>query len=115
MLDEVSGRGSSCGGKPWESPAFQRWMKDVAAMPALKQVEAVSKKLMELNPGFDGKISNPDGMNRALRSFRTATLSNYEIFIDKVADLSPIRALPELRRLDCALRQKQRRDSTCRR
>ena len=44
------------GGKPWESPAFQRWMKDVAAMPAEKQVEAVSKKLMELNPGFDGKL-----------------------------------------------------------
>ena len=28
-------------------------------MPAEKQVEAVSKKLMELNPGFDGKISSP--------------------------------------------------------
>ena len=52
-------------------------MKDVAAMPAEKQVEAVSKKLMELNPGFDGKLSNPNfGKNRALRSFRTATLSD---------------------------------------
>ena len=45
------------GDKSWETPAFQQWMKDVAAMPAEKQVEAVSKKLMELNPGFDGKVT----------------------------------------------------------
>ena len=25
-------------------------------MPAEKQVEAVAKKLQELNPGFDGKV-----------------------------------------------------------
>ena len=49
------------GGKPWESPAFQQWMKDVAAMPAEKQVEAVSKKLKELNPGFDGQAFEPLG------------------------------------------------------
>ena len=36
-------------------PAFQQWMKTVAALPAEKQVEAVAKKLQELNPGFDGK------------------------------------------------------------
>ena len=33
-------------------PAFQQWMKTVAAMPAEKQVEAVAKKLQELNPGL---------------------------------------------------------------
>ena len=43
--------------KPWNTPAFQQWMKDVAALPADKQVEAVAKKLMELNPGFDGKFT----------------------------------------------------------
>lgn len=31
-------------------------MKEVQAMPAEKQIEAVSKKLMELNPGFDGAV-----------------------------------------------------------
>ena len=36
-------------------------MKSVAAMPAEKQVEAVIKKLMELNPGFDGKVTGIDG------------------------------------------------------
>ena len=47
-------------GKPittLRDPAFQRWMKDVAALPAEKQVEAVVKKLQELNPGFDGKVT----------------------------------------------------------
>ena len=27
-------------------------------MPAEKQIEAVRKKLMELNPGFDGKLTD---------------------------------------------------------
>ena len=43
--------------QPWNTPAFQVWMNSVVAMPAVKQVDAVSKKLMELNPGFDGKLS----------------------------------------------------------
>ena len=37
-------------------PAFQQWVKETQALPPEKQIEAVSKKLMELNPGFDGKI-----------------------------------------------------------
>lgn len=36
------------------TPAFQQWMKEVAAQPADQQVVAVAKKLQELNPGFDG-------------------------------------------------------------
>ena len=95
------------GGKPWESPAFQRWMKDVAAMPAEKQVEAVSKKLMELNPGFDGKLSNPNfGEESSPPVVQDGNVVELEIFTDKVADLSPIRALSELRRLDCTFRQR---------
>ena len=30
-------------------------------LPAEQQVEAVSKKLVELNPGFDGKVTGSDG------------------------------------------------------
>ena len=33
------------------------WLKQVAALPAEKQVEAVAKKLKELNPDFDGKVT----------------------------------------------------------
>jgi Leucine-rich repeat (LRR) protein len=88
------------GGKPWESPAFQRWMKDVAAMPAEKQVEAVSKKLMELNPGFDGKVSKPDDESSP-PVVQDGNVVELQIFFDKVADFSPLRALPELRLLHC--------------
>ena len=44
------------------TPAFQQWMKAVAALPAEKQVEAVAKKLQELNPGFDGKVTHRSRM-----------------------------------------------------
>jgi hypothetical protein len=91
-------------GKPWESPAFRRWMKDVAAMPAEQQVEAVNKKLMELNPGFNGKISKPwdESSSPVVQDGNVVEL---QIFPDKVADLSPIRALSELRLLHCWSRQ----------
>ncbi len=93
-------------GKPWESPAFRRWMKDVAAMPAEKQVEAVSKTLMELNPGFDGKLSNPNiGQESSPPLVQNGDVVELEIITDKVADLSPIRALSELRRLHCTFTQ----------
>src|SRR5580698_9343780 len=42
----------------FQTPAFKRWEKQVAAMPAEEQAKAVKKKLMELNPGFDGKAKH---------------------------------------------------------
>src|SRR5208283_4253621 len=42
-------------------PAFQQWVKATQAMRAEKQVEAVAKKLMKLNPGFDGTVTRADG------------------------------------------------------
>jgi serine/threonine protein kinase len=93
------------GGKSWESPAFQRWMKDVAAMPAEKQVEAVSKKLMELNPGFEGKISDPRDESSP-PVVQNGDVVELQIYTEKVADLSPIRALSELRQFYCSQRQK---------
>ena len=43
--------------KAWELPAFKEWEKEVASLPAEEQVEAVSKKLRKLNPGFDGIVT----------------------------------------------------------
>ncbi len=40
----------------FKDPAFQRWLKDIAPLPAEHQVEAVVKKLRQLNPGFNGKV-----------------------------------------------------------
>ena len=75
-------------------------------MPAEKQVEAVSKKLMELNPGFDGKISSPwDESSPPV--VQDGNVVELQILTDKVADLSPIRALSELRQLDCSSSQKK--------
>jgi Leucine-rich repeat (LRR) protein len=36
----------------WNTPEFQMWVIDTQSLRAEQQVDAVSKKLMELNPGF---------------------------------------------------------------
>ncbi|HEX3654902.1 MAG TPA: SUMF1/EgtB/PvdO family nonheme iron enzyme [Pirellulales bacterium] len=85
--------------KPWESPAFQAWIKDVQAMPAEKQVEAVSKKLMELNPGFDGKFTDYNGAG--MPRIENGVVTKLRLLTNKVTDLSPVRALVGLRELEC--------------
>lgn len=69
-------------------PAFQQWMNDVAAMPAEQQVDAVSAKLVEWNPGFDGKISTKKAASGEVAELMFSS--------EKVADLSPIRAISTL-------------------
>src|SRR5262249_16886734 len=65
-------------------PAFDVWLKQVAALPAEKQVEAVAAKLKERNPGFDGKVSHTvEGGVVTELTFRT----------NNVTDLAPVRAL----------------------
>ena len=78
--------------EPWNTPAFQQWRKDVAALPTEKQVEAVVKKLRELNPGFDGKETH-ELAGGAVTELRFVT--------DNVADISPVRALERLKTLSC--------------
>ena len=73
-------------------PAFQQWMKDVAALPAEKQVEAVVKKLQELNPGFDGKETH---------KIEGGAVTHLEFISDTVAEISPVRVLPRLKCLSC--------------
>ena len=76
----------------FNTPAFQQWIKDVAAMPAEKQVEAVAKKLMELNPGFDGKV---------ISSVAAGVVTTLNFSSDNVSDISPVRALAGLKSLSC--------------
>jgi len=77
---------------PWETPAFQKWMKKVAEMPAGEQVKAVARKLQELNPRFNGKVTPTiDFLDVAGLQFAT----------DKVTDISPVRALSRLKTLVC--------------
>jgi serine/threonine protein kinase/Leucine-rich repeat (LRR) protein len=83
--------------QPWNTPAFQQWMKDVQAMPAEKQVEAVSKKLMELNPGFDGRVTGHDG--KGTPKIENGVVTDFGIITDDVTDISPVRAFAGLKQL----------------
>lgn len=86
----TSGAGPSS--KPWTTSAFQRWIEDVAAMPAEKQVDAVSKKLVELNPGFNGKVTH---------KVENGVVTEFEFHTGKVRDISPVRALQGMKMLEC--------------
>jgi Leucine-rich repeat (LRR) protein len=72
--------------------AAEAWEKSVAALPAEEQVQAVARRLKELNPGFDGQVQSDirDGQVKGL-SFPTHA----------VKDLTPLRALPGLESLTC--------------
>lgn len=79
-------------GSAWNTPAFQKWRKDIAAEPAEKQVDAVVKKLQNLNPGFDGKETHV---------VAGAAVTELRFQSDNVADISPVRALEQLKVLAC--------------
>lgn len=82
--------------KPWNAPAFKTWMKSVAALPPHDQVKAVSKKLMDLNPGFDGKII---GFTEPEPKIEFGMVTEFGLITNNVTNVSPVRALPDLRRL----------------
>ncbi|MDB5389436.1 MAG: hypothetical protein JWM11_5082, partial [Planctomycetaceae bacterium] len=88
----------------FRTPAFDEWMKDVTEMPAEKQVEAVRKKLVDLNPEFDGKVT---GHRAAIPEHRKAptifdgAIASLGFDTEHVTDISPVRALSGLQALDC--------------
>ncbi len=76
-----------------KAQADAAWLKNVAALPAERQVEAVTVKLKELNPGFDGKETHKiDG----------GVVTELLFMTYDVTDISPVRALPGLRSLKCS-------------
>ena len=70
----------------------EAWLKQVAAFPAEEQVEAVTLKLKELNPDFDGKVDS---------KIDNGVVTEFSFFTDKVTDISPVRGLAGLKRLSC--------------
>ncbi|QDU28866.1 Serine/threonine-protein kinase PknB [Anatilimnocola aggregata] len=74
------------------NPAFEQWLKDVAKLPAQKQVEEVQKKLVELNPDYTGQ---PTG------TIENGIVVALDFDTDQIADISPVRALAGLKRLKC--------------
>ncbi len=83
----------------YKDPAFKKWTKEVAAMPAEEQVEAVSKKLVELNPGFDGNVTGIHGSRTP--KIESGVVTEFGFITDKVSDISPVRALVGLKVLKC--------------
>jgi serine/threonine protein kinase len=79
----------------WNTPAFQQWVKTVAAQPADQQIAAVSKKLMELNPGFDGKIGG-EPFGKGTPKIENGVVTAIGFITDDVMDISPVRALAGL-------------------
>ncbi len=70
--------------------ALEPWIKRVAALPAKKQLAEVTAKLRELNPGFQGSF-RPEIENDQV--------ARIDIFVNEVTDISPLRALTNLKRL----------------
>lgn len=62
-------------------------------MPAEEQVKAVAKKLVELNPGFDGKEKH---------EIEGGTVTKLYFVADDVADISSVRGLKGLGLLACS-------------
>jgi serine/threonine protein kinase/Leucine-rich repeat (LRR) protein len=75
-----------------KNPVDDAWIKSVAALPVEKQVEAVAKKLQELNPSFDGKVAS---------KIENAVVTELRFLTDDVTDISPVRGLSGLKRLEC--------------
>ena len=73
-----------------DDTAFAAWMKEVAALSAARQAEAVKKKLMERNPGYGGE-GDWKVEDRGVTAFAVTS--------QHLADLAPLRALPALTEL----------------
>jgi len=72
---------------------FDAWVKRVRDMPAKEQVHAVVKELTRLNPRFNGKVT-PSFVSDKVVGFQLQTID--------VTDISPVRALPHLKSLECS-------------
>jgi serine/threonine protein kinase len=70
----------------------QEWAARTAPLTPEEQVAAVIKRIKDLNPGFDGKLT-PRSQGGAVIEVRFVS--------DDVTDISPLRALPKLQRVFC--------------
>ena len=86
--------------QPWNTPAFEQWIKEVAALPAEQQVVAVAKKLQDLNTGFDGNVTGY-GVKDAMPKIENGVVTEFGFRSDDVTDISPVRAFSELKSLRC--------------
>jgi Leucine-rich repeat (LRR) protein len=72
--------------------AAAEWERNVAALSPDEQARAVATRLKELNRGFDGVIKH---------QIADGAVTHVEFSSADVSDLSPLRALPDLKHLNC--------------
>lgn len=82
-----------------DEPVDDAFLRAVAALPARDQVRVVAAKMQRLNPGFDGRLVPIIHENKVTE----LSFAPYQ-----VTDLSPVRALTDLVRLDCGSNVAQR-------
>lgn len=75
------------------SPLTDADVERIVALPADQQIEVVSAKLKDLNPGFDGVVTH---------KIEDATVTELRVNVDKLTDVSPIRIFNRLRVLVCS-------------
>lgn len=68
------------------------WELETAQLIASEQVDAVTARLTELNPGFDGHLK---------ATIEGGVVLGLEVISTRVSDLSPIRGFPHLESLRC--------------
>jgi len=77
--------------QPAAPPLEESWLAQVASLPAQEQIEAVVKKLRERNPSFDDQVTHV---------IENGAVTEIQFYGEYVEDISPLRALKDLRVLD---------------
>src|SRR5262249_5894084 len=80
--------------------AFDSWCQEVARLTPLDQVQAVTTKLRELNPGFSGRLGRLVNGEVEYRIQGTQVVE-FKVPSEDISDISPVRALPNLILLSC--------------
>ncbi len=75
-----------------QAQSDEEWRRHIASLPAAEQVREIAASLKALNEGFDGELKE---------TVEGAVVVGLEFVTDQVRDISPVRTLPGLRRLDC--------------
>lgn len=76
--------------RKWDTPEFKKWMRGVNILPAEQQVQAVSRKLQQLNSRFDGNFGS---------RIENGLVTELNVGSDVVTDISPLRALLHLKKV----------------
>jgi serine/threonine protein kinase len=88
--------------KKYDAGDFSTWrdteLRRIRALKPEQQLEAIAKKLQDLNPGFDGKLT---GFASAAPKIEDGRVVELGIATQLVSDASPLQALRDLTAVSC--------------